>query len=1500
MFSKKILSILIAAVLLCAAIVGVVFIGADAGGTSYTWYIDGVGTAENSYATIDAAMSAAKAKTDWAADDTLTIYVTASGTTSTFNTASTGGNADTGRHLFNVITVFRADNTQLPITIDGDNPATDTVEQNTLLITEPVWTLSGMKSFAASNDYTFKNLDLSSWAATTYAFYAGSGEITFENVNFGSTQTMTISPSVGGWTPFKNWTQEQFDANEAADGSGLVETSIVLLNTDYGKTNGKLTCRTGDNGLSTNGNATGGGVNVKTNMFRNKIVVGEGSNVANINHHSADKINTLVFAPAESVIEVDGGSVGNLYSVRGAYVGVGNKIISNVKSGSVAIHRMGPNGAAGKFTGDVEVNWTGGTITEFWGAYLGTIDGDVTVSVEGVAPSFAEGKVIGSTVTGTVTQNIKDCDLQGEVYLGANGKAANVINNLSGTINTTDYYAYLGTNGQAITGNLTNNISCDWNYTGDKSEKHLFCGSFTGVVDGKITNNITTGADIAPMFYGGSRQANVGSIENNVSDGTFHLNFFGGNRESGTIGSVNTTISGGKFEAVSYLSDRGATSIETATVKISGGTFMSGVYLGSNIGDIGTLTSTVTGGTFKGKLYNSSSSGTITTKTLTIKPEGNTLSLLSAVEGGCTEFIGNSATVKIGSGTKIAAAKASGSVTFHQVSAWNAQTYFSAESGSIAITATQDKGVTGKTRINGNTLEGITEMLYGTSFVFNDRVSVTFHFLKTAVDATDPDSFSFVVKAEGGRTIANATLADIKASPVADKYYSYTTSPLMASEMAYFITYEGDGVPSGTLNLLDLAARGAQIATESKNEVLADLYLSYANYAVSVRNYLAKNAGGEIWTLPTEGTAPTAPEFTSGKGPLKLIDSPAITMYGRSLILDDGIRIRYYGKGPSTIASNYVLYVNNQKVENAFTYVSGETYPLRMEIPISVTEGETYLRITIKDANAKAHFDYVDRLDRLAADLGLVGETELANEALYYFQSAVAYQEDAKTKTVLTTPIPTEFSAGYSTVDATPYGVAATINGEKLGVDTSEPIHVTCVAMADGNAEDTVLYFSIPARKVSDSFVKNATAFLVEKTGVKAENIFFNATHSHSAPNITAPTGAGIQVWFNDYLYPAVVLSAQEALLDLTPSTAYSGNADSEIGVGIVRRYFNKDGDFCSIQGYYRDRATGTPGTYESDIDREMRTLRFEREGKKPILLINWQGHAASAVGYLLVDSDAAKVSSTDVDEAYISADFVYYLRQGLADEGYLAAFFNGGTGDINFADPPFTGTETWLSDYLTAAQIQEHKDRYDSYVDLMDTLGATEVENTLKGKKQVHVAYGKSLVQTALTATKSATKVNTGTIKTETIQEEVTVRKDPAQLVDSARLCKNFGSEEEGRMAYNMYGFDTGLEVTHTIKRNDTLGDTDEIPLSVVTFGDVALSFASYEMFHESASALRAVSPYKVNFVCGYTNGDDGYMPTIKGFGNEGYEHYACFYVEGTAEQCNDSLLAMLQEHKN
>ncbi|MBR5295522.1 MAG: hypothetical protein IKU24_02910, partial [Clostridia bacterium] len=410
-------------------------------------------------------------------------------------------------------------------------------------------------------------------------------------------------------------------------------------------------------------------------------------------------------------------------------------------------------------------------------------------------------------------------------------------------------------------------------------------------------------------------------------------------------------------------------------------------------------------------------------------------------------------------------------------------------------------------------------------------------------------------------------------------------------------------------------------------------------------------------------------------------------------------------------------------------------------------------------------------------------------------------------------------------------------------------------------------------RKVPDNFCKGATEFLVEKTGVKAENIFFNATHSHSAPNITAGMGAlGIRIWYEEYLYPAVVESAQEALMDLAPATAYIGSKDANPGTASVRRYFKSDGTFKSIMGNVLNPIVKPElaGTYESEIDRTVRTIEFKREGKKPVLLINWQCHAASAVGYLHVDPEEAAKDPNDVDDSYISADFVYYIISDLEKEGYLGIFMNGGSGDINCADG-------------------------------VDNKPNVDALKTKWNTTQIHYAVGKDVAITAKEAAASGVQVNTGnTISSISIQEEVTVRKDPSARVDAARLCNaSFGSVEELEMVYNMYGFDSGLEVTHMIKRNDKLGKTDEIPLSAVTIGELAFTFAPFELFHETATEVRngVPSSYKMTFVCGYTNGDDGYMPTTKAFKNEGYEHYACFYIDGTAEQCAQKMIQLVKE---
>ena len=125
MLKKKNLSVILAVVLLCASVMGVLFIGAQAADTKYYMTVgdaDGAWAGKvpsdmtfvANYANINEAVVAA-AKRSWAAKDTLTIYLASSDTPDV-----TFASSVPGRHLFNTYTIFRGDNTKLPIEINGE------------------------------------------------------------------------------------------------------------------------------------------------------------------------------------------------------------------------------------------------------------------------------------------------------------------------------------------------------------------------------------------------------------------------------------------------------------------------------------------------------------------------------------------------------------------------------------------------------------------------------------------------------------------------------------------------------------------------------------------------------------------------------------------------------------------------------------------------------------------------------------------------------------------------------------------------------------------------------------------------------------------------------------------------------------------------------------------------------------------------------------------------------------------------------------------------------------------------------------------------------------------------------------------------------------------------------------------------------------------------------------------------------------------------------------
>ena len=214
MRNAKLWSVLLAAVLLCACIAGVLFTGASASDsripTATTTYV--VGTDGD---TIRACLDKAAGET-WGKDTVLEIQF--SGEDKSIYSAPDAANGVSGYTMFETATIFREDDTQLPIVIrglDDDRAAKIMTPSN---------------SYNATNDYFFTNLTMNGGASAsaTVSFYAGSGELVFENTkhnNYSYTWYYGDCQATDAW---EGWDAAKIAANKGD--KNLVETGIVFGN----------------------------------------------------------------------------------------------------------------------------------------------------------------------------------------------------------------------------------------------------------------------------------------------------------------------------------------------------------------------------------------------------------------------------------------------------------------------------------------------------------------------------------------------------------------------------------------------------------------------------------------------------------------------------------------------------------------------------------------------------------------------------------------------------------------------------------------------------------------------------------------------------------------------------------------------------------------------------------------------------------------------------------------------------------------------------------------------------------------------------------------------------------------------------------------------------------------------------------------------------------------------------------------------------------------------
>ena len=429
--------------------------------------------------------------------------------------------------------------------------------------------------------------------------------------------------------------------------------------------------------------------------------------------------------------------------------------------------------------------------------------------------------------------------------------------------------------------------------------------------------------------------------------------------------------------------------------------------------------------------------------------------------------------------------------------------------------------------------------------------------------------------------------------------------------------------------------------------------------------------------------------------------------------------------------------------------------------------------------------------------------------------------------------------AGFGRGEISPDTVVP-LNSVRRSGDVMEPLYASCTALSDETTR--IFIFSVDTRGVTDGLVRRVRSLLKAELGIEEESVFLVATHTHSAPDVSFEGTEPIESWIRNIALPAFLAAAKEALEDLSPCQVQGGTAKTR-GVNFVRRYFRADGAFHGL--HIVETSDAPVDRHESEADPEVRVLRFVREDKREILLVNWQNHAAEAA---------------ITHKGKICADFIGPMRDRLEEGGKaFAMYLQGACGNINS---------------LTEVPAEQH-----------------EPGVTVSG----YVRIGQELARAVEEAVASAQDLKTGEIRLSTQYLTGIVNHSKSHMAPLVSKVWDAEPADRMRVAQEL-GFASRYEAS-AVARRAKMGETAEIPLMAVAMGDFGLTFNPFEMFDVNCVEVREASPFALTFTVGYTGGNFGYLPSAFGFLNGGYETLQCNYMPGTGEQIATKLVRMLKK---
>jgi hypothetical protein len=166
--------------------------------------------------------------------------------------------------------------------------------------------------------------------------------------------------------------------------------------------------------------------------------------------------------------------------------------------------------------------------------------------------------------------------------------------------------------------------------------------------------------------------------------------------------------------------------------------------------------------------------------------------------------------------------------------------------------------------------------------------------------------------------------------------------------------------------------------------------------------------------------------------------------------------------------------------------------------------------------------------------------------------------------------IPQGYAAGYSRVKITPTRLPIPLASDADATKVRDDLYLSCVAISDGDEVAFLIHMDL--KRCSLKLYQAACRVIEQETGVPADHVFINSTHTHNSPDPNL-TDSWTTLWMSETLYPAFRKVTRAAYEDLSEAEMYIGRADTT-HYAHVRRYICEDG---TLDGIHMAFTTGSP-----------------------------------------------------------------------------------------------------------------------------------------------------------------------------------------------------------------------------------------------------------------------------------------------------------------------------------